>query len=326
MKKVTYGVAGCGEHALRAHVLPGKDIPELELNGICDINPDNLARFCENFGGGLTSYSSIEKLLAAPDLDAVLIATPDEFHLEQLRLAIGAGKHVLIEKPLAVKHADLEDLDCLLRLAASRGLVVTTCHPRRFDPPFTWIKNRMGTAIEELGPVASFNFDFSYHRPEAAWKASRSLLLDHLNHEIDLVHYILGITSFDAEMVSDSFDHYRVTGQRDDGIFLNFHGTRRLESKVYLESLVLRHDRGEIRIDAHSGSAVIANHETGETHVRDCGMTDYYIRSLRIMRNFVETIQGVSENYLTPQDLWVNNWLGTTLKEYGHAKFSLEPM
>lgn len=325
MEKIGYGIIGCGGHALQAHALPGKDIPELELQAVCDIDPKRAIEFSRNYGEELMVCEDIEQLLAS-DIQAVLIATPDEFHIEQLELAVDAKKHVLIEKPLVVKSSDLDDLDFLLRLAASRGLIVTTCHPRRFDPPFVWLKNRMGVVIDELGPVASFNFDFSYHRPEAAWKASRNLLLDHLNHEIDLVHYLLGITSFDARMVCDSFDQYRVTGQRDDGIFLNFHGTRRLESKVYRESLVLRHDRGETRVDAHSGFANIVNHETGGAYLLDCGMTDYYARSLRVMRNFMETIRGISQNYLTPQDLWVNNWLGVILKEYGHAEFSLEPM
>jgi len=320
METTKYGIIGCGGHALLAHAIPGKSIPELQLMCVYDISSQIAANFCHDYGSALKVHGEIDELLAS-DIDAVLIASPDEVHLEQLRAAIMAGKHVLVEKPLAMKYSDLEDMDSLLLLAASRGLVVTSCHPRRFDPPFIWLKNRIKSAIEEFGPVVSFSLDFSYHRPEAEWKADRSLMMDHLNHEIDLLHFFFGVTSFSAKLWCDSFNHYFVTGQRDDGISFSFNGTRRLESKIYREWLTLRHDHGEIRIDTYTGRAFALNHEDSATDFSSCGKTDYPTRSIRVMRNFVETIQGISTNYLTLQDLGINNWLGATLKEFNEATF-----
>lgn len=322
MKKIKYGIAGCGGHALRAHALPGKNIPELELVGVFDVNPGHLAHLCKEFGGGLTSYGGIEHLLAS-DIDAMLIASPDEFHIRQLKLALEAGKHVLVEKPLAVNGSDLEELKSLLVMADERKLVVTTCHLRRFDPPFIWLKRNLPDFQESLGGILKFDFDFSYHRPESKWKMNRSLLLDHLNHEVDLMHFFLGIAPFEASLGHDSFDRYLVTGMRGDGVAFSFHGSRRLEARVFLEMLTVRFEKGLLILDTHSGVTKVEFHETGVFLRYGSGKTDYEARSIGVMQNFAGAILGQTANYLTPEDLWVNNWLGVQLLETGKASYDM---
>jgi len=85
------------------------------------------------------------------------------------------------------------------------------------------------------GKAVSFDFDFSYHKPSNEWKHTRSLLLDHLNHEVDLVNFLFGIQGFDAWKLQDGFDHYEVVGKRDDGMVFHFRGTRRLAAHTYPE-------------------------------------------------------------------------------------------
>ncbi len=59
-------------------------------------------------------------------------------------------------------------------------------------------------------------FDFFYHHPTATWKHDRSLLLDHANHEIDLLNFIYGITGFSASRLKDAYDGYEISGVRTD--------------------------------------------------------------------------------------------------------------
>lgn len=325
MRKISYGIIGCGEHALLAHAIPGKEIAGIKLQSVCDITPERVVEFCRKYRSEVPvqchGETGIEHMLVS-NIDAVLIATPDEFHIKHMRQAIEAGKHVLVEKPLAMNRNDLDELEKLMALAEQKNLVITSCHPRRFDPPFLWLK-KYGKEKEltSLGSVLGFEFDFSYHRPTEKWKSTRSLMLDHLNHEIDLLHFFHGISPFTAWMHHDSFDRYLVSGMREDGIFFRFHGTRRLENREFIERLSVRYERGEVVIDTHTGVATISNHESGLVAQHRCGKTDYRARSLGVMRNFVDTIRGDAENYLTRQDLWVNNWLGIDLIDFKSSSY-----
>jgi scyllo-inositol 2-dehydrogenase (NADP+) len=79
---------------------------------------------------GLTTYSTIPELLGDDSIDAILVSTPTSMHFEHVQMALGAGKHVLVEKPMAL------DLDQARRMAESaerKGLVLSVFHNRRWD-------------------------------------------------------------------------------------------------------------------------------------------------------------------------------------------------
>lgn len=205
-----------------------------------------------------------------------LTATPDHFHFQDLTDAIDHGLHAFAEKPLAVTASEVESLRGELGRASKKGLVVSSCHPRRYDPPFHWMKENIDRLAEESGRPLEFWFDFSYHKPSKDWKHDRGLLLDHANHEIDLLHYLFGHTGFNATKLADSPINYRVEGTRDDGLKFKFSGSRRLESHKYLEWTGVRFERGDLIVDAHIGIARIQTCD--QTRTIDVGSTDYESR------------------------------------------------
>src|SRR6478752_1686368 len=83
--------------------------PELEFAGLCERDADRAAAFLSR-NPGHTVYADYDELLAEPTLDAVLIATPPHTHHALVRKALLAGKHVLVEKPLATNSEDAHDL------------------------------------------------------------------------------------------------------------------------------------------------------------------------------------------------------------------------
>lgn len=315
---IRYGILGCGGHGIDAHAVP---VPGLQLVSLCDASHDRLTQLeADNRFNSKVCYFTDPVDFLQSDLDAVIIATPDRMHIQHMMLALEARKHILVEKPLATDSIDLDILKVAIEGAKNEGLVLTSCHPRRFDSPFLWLKQHSPEFIEELGPVIGFHFDFSYHKPTAMWKHNRSLMLDHLNHEIDLLHFLYGHSTFSADMDFDSFDAYQVRGHREDGISFHFHGTRKLEKRVFLEWAVVRHERGDVSVNTNSGIACIRPHEeqtknSEHTRVVLCGSTDYVLRNQRLMQNFADTINGNAKNYLSPEDLWTNNWLGIYLSE-----------
>jgi predicted dehydrogenase len=236
---IPYGVIGCGEHAIRGHITPSIGTG-LKLLGAYDPDPANAERVVDMFPHQAISFSSFEGLLNASAIQAVMIMSPDRFHPEQLQEAVFAGKHVLVDKPLAIHDSGMSIVRHALREAVRRKLVVSSCHPRRFDPPYATLKNLALDLSYEFGGLLSVYLDFSYHKPEADWKQSRSLLLDHFPHEIDYLHYLLGFAPFRAYRLADGPDHYTVAGVRNGGLTFFFSGTRRLENRTYPEEIHLR--------------------------------------------------------------------------------------
>lgn len=311
METITYGVIGCGEHALQSHAVPNRDIPELELAAVCDLSADQADQFANEVGGAVQRFTSREAFLRS-HIGAVLIGTPDDCHFDDLTATIEAGKHAFVEKPLAVSPSQVEALPEVLRQASEKGLVVSSCHPRHYDPPYMWLEQRLPAFRAAFGEPMQLTFDFSYHKPTLDWKHGRGLLLDHANHEIDLVNYLFGHSGFTATRLLDSYERYQAAGIRDDGISFDFSGTRRLNARTYPEWASIRFERGDvtiaphITIGNHKGIARITNHETGQETMLPIPTTDYEGRGRATMQNFGKAILGLSECYLSPQDLYVN--------------------
>lgn len=295
------GIIGCGEHARHHAEHCGRFAIPM---GVWDPIPAAMAKL-----GHVPMFPTIEALLVDPSIEAVIIGSPEEFHLEQTRMALEAGKHVFCEKPLLVPGQGIGELEALFDLAKSNGLVLTSCHPRRFDRPFMWFKHKFlehkGTSFE-LGRPVSLDFDFSYHKPSMKWKHERSLLLDHINHEVDLMNFFFGISGFAAWRLKDGFDEYEVSGKREDGITFHFHGTRRLDSGVYPEWCRVRFEQGEVTMDMMADRAVVMDHESGTAMSTPKLGIDYGGRLDRVMDAFVRQIQGDGKAYLTPSEMLMN--------------------
>ena len=86
---------------------------------------------------GIKVYDTIDAMLADPGVDAVLVATPTAMHFEHVTTALTAGKHVLVEKPMAL---DLEQSRKLVEDAERRGLLLSVFHNRRWDLDYLTLK------------------------------------------------------------------------------------------------------------------------------------------------------------------------------------------
>ena len=304
------GVIGLGVHARRAHIdhLPG--LPA-RLVAVCDTDAAKMADFPD-----ARACADETALLADPGVHAVMVMTPDRFHVASALAALEAGKHVFVEKPVIDRFEDVALLREAVATAARLGLVLTTCHPRRFDRPFLWLKGSLDRFRAAFGPVLEFRFDFSYAepRPETAGH-HRSLLLDHFGHEVDLMHFLFGRRPFAAQTLFDAADRYHVAGARDDGMAFAFSGTRMLRVPAYPESCAVRFARGEVAMDMQGGLARVFDREAGTAVEEACGTTDYDGRFSAVNRDFVLAALGIGPGYLEPEDLLVNNLSAVSLAD-----------
>jgi len=308
------GIIGCGEHA-KHHTLHYGGY--FETYGVWDPDPEAMGKFIGK------RYGRLEDLLDEPEIVAVMICSPDEFHLTQIEMALAAGKHVFCEKPLLVPGEDIARLEMAFGTANASGRVLTTCHPRRHDRPILWLLEAMRRRRNDVGflyrfgKVVSFDFDFSYHKPSNEWKYTRSLLLDHLNHEIDLMNALFGI---------QGFDHYEVAGKRDDGITFRFRGTRRLSASVYPEWCQIRFDQGEVALDMMLGVAYISDHDKKTVEVVGGLAIDYEGRLERVMEDFAKSITYKEHTpYVSRQEMLMNTEAGIVLQGEGIQRIDVRP-
>ncbi len=127
MAKVRFGLVGCGViHGWHVDVLQNlKD--EAEIVAVCDVVPSRAQASADTLG--VPAYTDLKKMLARPDIDAVAIGTPSGLHADQGLLAIKAGKHVLVEKPIDVS---LKKADALIAAARKANLVLTPVSQNRY--------------------------------------------------------------------------------------------------------------------------------------------------------------------------------------------------
>ena len=129
-KQLKIGVLGCGAIAQAGHFESVTKARNTTLHAICDVAEDLLQRFSVTYGAAKI-YTQYERMLADPDIDAVIIATADAFHVPAATAALAAGKHVLCEKPLGIA---LEEVEALRTAVADSGCKLQVGHMKRFDP------------------------------------------------------------------------------------------------------------------------------------------------------------------------------------------------
>ncbi|UJF31872.1 Gfo/Idh/MocA family protein [Paenibacillus hexagrammi] len=140
------GMIGFGRIVELIHLPVVKRLKGIEVAGVYDITPERL-RLAER--RGFHTYTDLDELLSTP-LDAVLVATPHQSHYSIAALALRAGKHVILEKPVTLTS---EEAIQLKQLAQSSGKVITVFHNRRYDSDFELVKQVI--AGGELGPLLS---------------------------------------------------------------------------------------------------------------------------------------------------------------------------
>ncbi len=141
------GVLGCGPIAQAAHFESCTKARNAELYAICDVADDLRERMAAAHAPR-RSFDDYAKMLADPELEAVIIATSDAFHVPAALLALEAGKHVLCEKPLAVS---VEEAERLRSAVAASGLTLQVGHMKRYDAGLqaakTFIDGPMGQMV-----------------------------------------------------------------------------------------------------------------------------------------------------------------------------------
>jgi predicted dehydrogenase len=157
--------------------------PRAELAWLCDRDPDALAAAAFRHPQARTTASYTE-MLDDPDLDAVAVVTPVSTHHELAVAALEAGKHVLVEKPLAASSEEAADL---IKLAADQSLVLLPGHTFLYSPPVIKVKELLEAGdLGEVYFVSLSRVNLGLHQPDV------SVVWDLAPHDLSILNYWLG--------------------------------------------------------------------------------------------------------------------------------------
>src|SRR3954452_11288917 len=140
---VRVGLVGCGRIAQVAHLPAMEKTDAVRLVAVCDPSAAVAAAVARRYGVP-ASYTDHAALLADPDIEAVLVTAPDRFHHAIATAALAAGRHVLVEKPLAPSVAEAEDL---ARRVPRSGLVLQVGAMKRHDPGLRYARDFIATRM-----------------------------------------------------------------------------------------------------------------------------------------------------------------------------------
>jgi predicted dehydrogenase len=164
----------------------------IKVLGAFDTNPEALSTFCNQFR--CTGFNSQEDLLIDKDVDIVYISSPPFLHYVQSRAALLAGKHVICEKPAAMKHKEVNEL---ITIANSKDLLYVVNLMQRYNPLFSKIKTLIDNKLlgEFLhGYFENYASDESLDESHWMWDEEQSggIFIEHAVHFFDLIEGWLG--------------------------------------------------------------------------------------------------------------------------------------
>lgn len=186
------GIVGAGRIS-GAHAQAARALPTTRLVGVAEPDEERRARFLERFGG--TGYAEHRALLDADEVDAIVVCLPHWLHAEVGCAALDAGKHVFLEKPMAMTVAEC---DALIAAARRAGRKLMVGHMYQYHPVNTTAKALLDAG--ELGAIVMATD--TWHKPFFGREKRPAWFLDAAkgggmwpmngSHMIDRMTYLIG--------------------------------------------------------------------------------------------------------------------------------------
>jgi phthalate 4,5-cis-dihydrodiol dehydrogenase len=210
MKTLAIGVAGLGRaFSLMAPTFAAD--PRVRLVAAADPRPEALERFRNDFPG--TAHPSVEALCADPQVEVVYVATPHQFHAAHARLAAGGGKHVLVEKPMAL---DLDECRAMIRAARDANVRLIVGHSHSFDQPVLATRRLIDSGeFGRVRMITAVNFTDYLYRPRRPEELDTSkgggAVFNQAAHQVDVVRMLAGARAVSVRAATGAWDPSRPT-------------------------------------------------------------------------------------------------------------------
>lgn len=193
MKKIKTAIAGYGKGAKIYNAPIISSVDGFKISKILTSSEENIAAAKEDFPESQV-VSKYNEILKDPDIELVIITTPNHLHKSFAEKALKAGKNVVVEKPFT---PTAKEADELIELANQKGLLLTVNHNRRFDSDFLTVKKLLEQ--KKLGKIVQYESHFDRFRKVVTrtWKEDKDnpgsgILYDLGSHLIDQALQLFG--------------------------------------------------------------------------------------------------------------------------------------
>jgi len=186
---IKFAIAGAG-YIANVHAQAIRAQKAAELVAVVEMFPDKAAAFARKFGLK-RKYETVENLLKAGAVDALVIGTPNFLHAPQAVAALERGVHVMVEKPMAM---NVKEAERILAAGQKSGAVLMVAHCWRFDKDVLWLKSK----VSKLGKIIrTKGYGVHVNWGPAGWFTQKALagggaLADMGIHALDTARFLLG--------------------------------------------------------------------------------------------------------------------------------------
>jgi predicted dehydrogenase len=218
MKKYNVGIIGYGWVA-SAHIPAINASSQAQVTAVYSSRPLDSKELSAKWGGDVTAYDDLDAMLANPDIHAVSICSYPQQHARQVIAAARAGKHIIVEKPLAMSWKDCQAMEAAVKKA---GVKTCVCFECRYSSQFLATK-----AVIDKGLLGDLHYgEIDYYHGIGPWygqfrwntrkDAGGSSLLTAGCHALDALLLCMGddvaeVTSYDTKSRSKIFKPYEYT-------------------------------------------------------------------------------------------------------------------
>ncbi len=190
-RKLRIGVAGLGR-AFSVMLPTFTRDPRVTLVAAADPRPEARARFAADFS--TNAYETVEELCADPAVEVVYVSTPHQHHVSHAVLAARHGRHVLVEKPMALT---LEDCAAMIAAAQQANIHLIVGHSHSFDRPILRTRELVDSgAFGAVRMINAFNYTDYLHRPrrpeELDTAQGGGAVFNQAAHQVDIVRLLGG--------------------------------------------------------------------------------------------------------------------------------------
>jgi len=209
--KIRFGISGLGfaGAVLMAPVM--RQHPDAQIVAACDPNEDVRTRFGEAYG--IPVFASLKDMMEGAKLDAVYVASPHQYHCEQVIQASVKGLHIIVEKPLTLSE---READQMIEATEKAGVHLVVGTSRSHDPVIRTMRSIIDSGeVGRVSMVNCFNYTDFLYRPRRPEELDTSLgggiVFNQLPHQIDSIKAITGQRIVSVRAMTDRLDPKRPT-------------------------------------------------------------------------------------------------------------------
>ncbi len=255
MSKINFAIIGCGRIGTR-HAEHINNVGKLAA--VCDIDPNKAAALANQYK--VPFYTNLQAMLAAQSgIDVLSVCTPNGLHAQHSITGLQAHKHVICEKPMAIKSSDCS---CMIQAAEENNKRIFVIKQNRFNPPVVAVKDAIDNGY--LGKIYSVQLNCFWNRNadyyKDSWKGTLAMdggsLYTQFSHFVDLLYWMVGdvkkVYAFTANHAHQDIIEFEDSGvvalQFSNGVLGTIHFTVNAHQKNMEGSLTIFAEKGTVKI------------------------------------------------------------------------------